>query len=116
MGHHKLFYKDAKIIRDQLNEAVTLAQIIHQNEKDLIQMLQEIDREKFYVRYGFKSLSGFCRFGLEFSKTQTQRIASQVRRSQPTDNIMDGDSSSSQTKAVTLGSTQLHSPYRTESP
>ncbi len=91
MSHHKLFYKDAKTIREQLNEAVDLAKIIHQNEKDLIQMLQEIDREKFYVRYGFKSLSGFCRFGLEFSKTQTQRIASQVRRSQPTDNIMDGE-------------------------
>ncbi|MEZ0391351.1 MAG: hypothetical protein ACAH59_03990 [Pseudobdellovibrionaceae bacterium] len=89
MGHHKLFYQNGKMIRDRLNEARERAQKILQLEKDLIEMLIEIDQKKFYVRYGFKSLNGFCRFGLKFSKTQAQRITTQVRRSIPTDNIVD---------------------------
>lgn len=89
MGHHKLFYKDAKFIRDSLNEAVQLSVEIHEKEKALVQKLHSIDQQKFYVRYGYKSLTGFCRYGLGFSKTQTQRIVSQVRRYEPTDKIVD---------------------------
>ncbi|MBC7465161.1 MAG: hypothetical protein H7256_04155 [Bdellovibrio sp.] len=87
MRHHKLFFQHPKLIRDQLNAATDLADHIHQQEKLLIQKLSEIDRNRFYVRYGFKSLSGFCTDGLKFSKTQTQRIVTQVRRYEPTSNI-----------------------------
>ena len=89
MGHHKLFYQDAKTIRTTLNHAVQMASEINKKEQDLIQILYAIDQKKFYVRYGFNSLSGFCRFGLEFSRTQTQRIVTQVRRYEPTANIPD---------------------------
>jgi hypothetical protein len=85
MGHHKLFYQDAKTIRDQLNTAIDLSQNILLQEQKLIQLLVEIDRNKFYVRYGFKSLMGFCKSGLRLSKTQSQRIATQVRRQQNSD-------------------------------
>lgn len=89
MGHHKLFRKDPRLIRIQLNKAVELATCIHQVENDLVDLLYQIDQQRFYVRYGFKSLSGFCIHGLKFSKTQTQRIVTQVRRSIPMDNIVD---------------------------
>jgi hypothetical protein len=89
MGHHRLFYQDAKTIREHLNDAVELAVLIHEKEQTLIQKLHLIDRNRLYVRYGFKSLTGFCRYGLKFSKTQAHRVATQVRRYEPTDNIVD---------------------------
>ena len=89
MGHHKLFFQNPKEIREQLNQAAEIAAKILAQEKDLILLLSKIDQERFYIRYGFNSLSGFCRFGLKFSKTQTQRIVTQVRRLDPTDNFLD---------------------------
>ena len=89
MSHHKLFYQAPKIIRNNLNDAVNLATKIHENERSLIEMLHTIDQRRFYIRFGYKSLTGFCRFGLRFSKTQAQRIVTQVRRFEPTDNLMD---------------------------
>ena len=82
MGHHKLFYKDAKIVRHSLNEATDLADLILAHERELIRKLITIDRQRYFVRYGFRSLSGFCRDGLKLFKTQTQRIVTQVRRSE----------------------------------
>lgn len=89
MGHHKHFYLNQKYIRDRLNLAVDIADEIHAKERELIRVLHEIDQERFYIRYGLKSLSGFCLTGLKFSKTQTQRIVTQVRRYIPTSKIMD---------------------------
>jgi hypothetical protein len=92
MGRHKLFYKDSKTVRDSLNLAIEMAHVIHQNEKDLVEQLHRIDRERFYVRYGYKSLTGFCRESCGFSKTQAQRIVTRVRRFVPTDKIVDRQS------------------------
>lgn len=89
MGRHKLHYYDGKMVRDQLNEAIDLAAEIHKQEQILIQKLYWIDQKRFFVRYGFKSLTGFCRVALKFSKTQAQRIVTQVRRCEPTDNIVE---------------------------
>ena len=50
MGGHKLFYQDAKTIRDQLNEATAMALIIHEKEQALVQILYGIDQKKFYAR------------------------------------------------------------------
>ena len=91
MGRHKLFYQDAKVVRDHLNTVIEIASAIHKKESSLIKLLCYIDQKRFYVRYGFKSLTGFCCFGLMFSKTQTQRIVTQVRRYEPRVNIMDED-------------------------
>lgn len=59
----------------------------HRLENELIEKLIEIDRHKFYVRVGYNSLMGFCNFALKFSRTQSQRIATRVRRSVPTVNL-----------------------------
>lgn len=88
MGHHKLFYKNAKIIRDSLNEATDIADRMLEIEAILIQKLVLIDQEKYFVRYGYRSLSGFCKEALKLSRTQTQRIVTRVRRSEPTVNIV----------------------------
>jgi hypothetical protein len=90
MGRHKLFFQDAKMVRDHLNAAAELAEELHEKERTLVKMLQNIDRKKFYVRYGY-SLMGFCHLGLKFSKTQAQRIATRVRRSEPTANFVAED-------------------------
>lgn len=77
---HTLFKQDSKFVRDTLNEAVEKSDMIHSFERDLIALLKEIDQNRFYVRYGYNSLRGFCNFGLKFSRTQSQRIVTEVRR------------------------------------
>jgi hypothetical protein len=91
MGHHRLFYQDAKTVRNQLNEAMDLAASIHQWENRLVVLLHGIDRRRYFVRYGFKSLTTFCERALRFSRTQTQRIVTRVRRYEPTAQIADAD-------------------------
>lgn len=87
MGNHKLFYHDPKLVRDSLNGTIDLADQIHLLEQSLIARLYRIDQERFYIRYGYRSLTSFCLKDLKFSKTQTQRIVTQVRRHIPTSNI-----------------------------
>ena len=87
MTKPKFFYFNQNLIRDELNSITDLADHILDLEKKLIQRLVCIDQNKFYVHYGYNLLSGFCRFGLLFSKTQTQRLVTQVRRIEPTDNF-----------------------------
>ena len=93
MGHHKFFYHDGIAIRNRLNEAVDLATQMHEQEEILIRLLHRIDQRRLYVRFGYNSLMGFCRSALRFSKMQSQRIATRVRRYEPTemptDKIMD---------------------------
>lgn len=89
MGNHKLFHLNPKLVRNTLNEAIDLASHVHEAERVLIAKLYDIDEQKFYIRYGFKSLSGFCKGALNFTKPQTQRLVTQVRRYEPTANIPD---------------------------
>ncbi len=87
MTREKHFRISAGIVRGALNEAVDRADLIHDQENGLIKLLHEIDQKRFYVRYGFKSLMGFCNHGLRFSKTQSQRLVTRVRRYEPASNI-----------------------------
>lgn len=84
MTRQRNFTIHPKIIRDSLLQATEIADQIHKIELDLIKMLFQIDQQRFYVRFGFKSLMGFCQHGLKFSKTQSQRIVTCVRRYSPT--------------------------------
>ena len=77
---HTLYKQEPKYVRDTLNQARETADLIHQLEQKLIIQLREIDQKRLYVRYGFNSLMGFCRVGLKFSKLQSQRLATLVRR------------------------------------
>ncbi len=83
MGRWKLFYENPKVIRDTLNEATDVADHIHELERELIRQLVAIDKKRYFVRYGFRTLGGFCRHWLKFSRTQAQRIVNQVRRYDP---------------------------------
>lgn len=74
------------LVRGALTQAVEKSDQLHALEKELIIRLREIDDNKYYVRYGYNSLSGFCTHGLKFTKTQTQRIVTQVRRYIPMSN------------------------------
>lgn len=87
MTREKLFYTSSKLVRDSLNLAVVRADQIHEDEKKLIKILYEIDQNRFYVRYGYKTLMGFCNNALKFSKTQSQRLVTAVRRYEPTSNF-----------------------------
>lgn len=81
MTNTTLWTVHPKIVRDTLNSATDQALEIHRLEGELICLLKEIDKRRFYVRYGFYSLRGFCNKGLKFTRTQSQRLVTQVRRS-----------------------------------
>jgi hypothetical protein len=89
MSRHKLFYIDAKTVRDSLRDSKNIANAMHELETELVRKLYSIDQERYYVRLGFKSLRGYCIQGLRFSRTQSQRIVTAVRRYDPTVNIVD---------------------------
>jgi hypothetical protein len=77
------------MVRDTLNSAVQTAEELHDKEAELVQKLHHIDQHRFYLRYGYKTLGRFCYHGLKFTKVQTQRILTLVRRYEPTVNISD---------------------------
>lgn len=87
MTRHKLHYADFKTVKTKVYAVEDLAQEIHKKEKELIEKLYWIDKKRYFVLYGFKSLTGFCTKALRLTKTQAQRIVTQVRRYEPTDNI-----------------------------
>jgi hypothetical protein len=91
MTRHRNFKVDAKIVRDSLQEAIDLSKEIHHKEAALVSMLKEIDKKRYYVRFGYKSLKSFCIKDLNFSMTQAQRIVTKVRRSDSSDNSNTGE-------------------------
>lgn len=82
MTRHRNYKVDAKIVRDSLHDVIDLSKEIHEKETLLISRLKQIDKNRYYVRFGYKSLKGFCIKDLNFSMTQAQRIVTRVRRSE----------------------------------
>jgi hypothetical protein len=87
MTKPKFFYENIGLIRKLLNDSIEAADQVHAAEANLIKILCEIDKNRFYVRAGYKSLRGFCNKALRFSRLQSQRIATKVRRYEPVVNI-----------------------------
>ena len=87
MTYEKLRGISPKYIRSKINEAVELSEDIHKVEDKLVRVLFEIDSAQFYIRVGFKSLTGFCVHALNLTETQTQRVVTRVRRYEPIPNI-----------------------------
>jgi hypothetical protein len=81
MTRSTLYHVDPKKVRDSLNHARAVADQIHYLEAELINALMQTDQDRYFVRYGFNSLRGFCVQGLRFSKTQGQRLVKEVRQS-----------------------------------
>ena len=105
------FQQNQSFVRAQLNEVAAIADEIHEKEKLLIQRLAAVDKKRFYVFYGFNSLTGFCQNGLSFSKTQTQRLVTQVRRCEPTANF----GRNTQSDSYPQSETQPETPFETRS-
>ncbi len=82
MSKEKLFNYNPQFVRTTLNEAVDKAEIMFEIEGQLIHILLVIDRNRLFTRYGFKSLLGFCNQGLKLTRTQAQRLVTQVRQHQ----------------------------------
>lgn len=72
MTKPKIIKENSKTVRDVLLNACAADDDIHEIEKRLVEMLSEVDNKKLYIRFGYKSLTGFCIQGLRFSKTQAQ--------------------------------------------
>lgn len=83
MTKEKRYLISLNEVRDCLNQAIKMADQILEDETALVRILYQIDQQRFYVRYGYKSLMGFCQLGLRFSKTQSQRLVTVVRRYEP---------------------------------
>ncbi len=84
MTRHKLYQTHPKFVRDTLNSAVEKSDELLAKERELISLLTLIDQNRFYLRYGFRSLRPFCVKALKFSRIQAQRIVTEVRRTQTT--------------------------------
>lgn len=87
MTYAKFKNSTYRIIKDHLENAIELSDHMHSTEADLITKLRSIDKNRYYVAGGFKSLKGFCMHSLRFGETQAQRIVTQVRRAEPTPKI-----------------------------
>ena len=75
---------EPKKLRAAFWHVIELAERAHTAEKDLIFNLYEFDRQQLYKGFGYKSLRGYLINCLKFSRIQAQRIATQVRRVEPT--------------------------------
>lgn len=87
MTRHRLFYEEPKLVRESLRRARDTAKQIHLFEQDLIRQLFKIDKKRFYVRLGYNSLRSYCERNLGFTRTQSQRIVTAVRRNQVMVNV-----------------------------
>lgn len=89
MGHPRLFKYRPALLRHKLREARRISRKVHESEDELIAFLLEFDQHRFFIRAGFRSLRTYCIHGLNFSRTQAQRIVTQVRRLQTTFDIVE---------------------------
>ena len=80
MSRQKLRNFEPKLVRDTLNQVSQSADQVHKVELDLIKQLIKIDENRFFIRFGYKSLRTFCVQDLKFTRIQAQRIVSEVRR------------------------------------
>ncbi len=60
--------------------AVELSKKYLQCERDLVQVLQEIQRNYFYIQWGYSSLYDYCRKALLLSEAQAYNFVSVSRR------------------------------------
>lgn len=88
MTRHRLYSFEPHTVRNTLNDAVQTADKIHDLEKSLVDKLVEIDRHRYFVRFGYNSLRGFCVNGLRFTKNRAQGLVTKVRQIRNTEETM----------------------------
>ena len=87
MSRPKHYYTNPKLLIQINEQAIKTAKQIYKWEEKLVRQLYEIDQDRVYVRFGHKSLTGYCIYGLQMTRTQTQRLVTAVRRYEPTSKI-----------------------------
>ena len=80
MTKPRLRHKHFKDIRDLHREAICTGDRMHQAEMELIELLAFIDRDRTFITLGPKSLRGYIESALRFTRPQSQRLATLVRR------------------------------------
>jgi hypothetical protein len=80
MARKLLYHYEPKLVRSQIRTVSRLADYVRHLEHELIALLREFDRHRFYVGLGHRSLRSFCVGSLGFSRIQAQRIVTLVRR------------------------------------
>ena len=74
------YHLDPRYLRDTLRKATRLAENVHRAETELAELLREIDLDRIFVRYGHRSLRGYCIGDLNFTKAQAQRLTVMARQ------------------------------------
>ncbi len=74
---------EPKFLRAAHKKAREMAREIHERERALVAYLYEIDYERLYNSLDFKALRPYINQHLKFSLTQSQRLATAVRRFDP---------------------------------
>ena len=82
MSKEKLSQYQPQFVRDTLNSSIDLMTEFVTAEIRLIQYLALIDQNRFFIRYGYKSIRGYCMGALKLTKTQSQIIIIKIRRFQ----------------------------------
>jgi hypothetical protein len=80
MSRRKLRYDEPRDIRSAYKRTKAITSAIKKLELDLVCELAVIDKRRYYVRLGIKSLRGYCYKFLRFTRPQSQRLATLVRR------------------------------------
>ncbi len=80
MTRTQYYGKDPHIFREAFWKIASCADEMSEREDQLVKLLAKFDERRFYVYFGYKSLSGFCAQALKLSRTQSQRIVTRVRR------------------------------------
>lgn len=107
MSRERHYGVNPKFLIEMNQRALKLANQIHTAEEKLVQMLLKIDQDRIYVRFGHKSLRGYCTHGLQFTRTQSQRIVTAVRRYETTSKIEHEDSSTFLDESIKFSSDLL---------
>ncbi len=84
MSRRIFYHSEPRYIRKILNNARESADQMKLAEQKLVEVLREVDNNRFYVWLGFKSLQGYCVHFLKLGRTRSQRIVTRVRRLDPT--------------------------------
>lgn len=89
MSRRKLRFAEPRDIRSAYKRTKAITSAIKKLELDLVSELADIDKRRYYVRLGIKSLRGYCYKFLRFTRPQSQRLATLVRRHQMSQPEMD---------------------------
>ncbi|MDZ4659998.1 MAG: hypothetical protein SGJ18_00120 [Pseudomonadota bacterium] len=79
MARYRLYHEDLHYVRKCLRQSHETAKQMQELTRVLVEQLEDIERKRLYTRLGFKSLRGYCQFGLGFNRRQSQSLETALR-------------------------------------